>query len=66
LLGRAHLAPVGPMAVAPDGRLFGFCGAEMANLFCCNTVSGGVNNLGVADEKLRQECALRGRYESPQ
>jgi len=33
------------MAVVPDGRLFGFCGTEMANLFCCDTVSGQVANL---------------------
>jgi len=48
LLGRAHLAPVGPMVMIPDGRLFGFCGTEMANLFCCDTISGSVSNLGVA------------------
>jgi hypothetical protein len=54
LLGRAHLAPVGPLAVTPDGRLFGFCGAEMANLFCCDTVSGNVANLGVAASVLEQ------------
>lgn len=48
LLGKAHLAPVGPMAMTPDGRLFGFCGEEMANLFCCDTISGNVSNLGVA------------------
>jgi hypothetical protein len=53
-LGRAHLAPVGPMAVVPDGRLFGFCGEEMANLFCCDTVSGRVTNLGVAASILEQ------------
>jgi hypothetical protein len=53
-LGRAHLAPVGPIAVAPDGRLFGFCGAEMANLFCCDTASGSVTNLGVAASVLEQ------------
>jgi hypothetical protein len=53
-LGRAHLAPVGPMAVVPDGRLFGFCGEEMANLFCCDTVSGSVNNLGVAASVLER------------
>ena len=47
-VGRAHLAPVGPMAMTPDGRLFGFCGTEMANLFCCDTLSGNVSNLGVA------------------
>jgi hypothetical protein len=54
LLGSAHLAPAGPMAVAPDGRLFGFCGAEMANLFCCDTVSGSVTNLGVAASVLER------------
>jgi hypothetical protein len=54
LLGKAHLAPVGPMALAPDGRLFGFCGAEVANLFCCDTVSSRVANLGVAASVLEQ------------
>ncbi len=53
-LGQAHLAPVGPMAAAPNGRLFGFCGTEMANLFCCDTVSGSVTNLGVAASVLEQ------------
>jgi len=47
-IGKAPLAPVGPMAMTPDGRLFGFCGAEMANLFYCDTSSGSVSNLGVA------------------
>lgn len=54
LLGRTHLAPVGPIAVTPDGRLFGFCGEEMANLFCCDTVSGSVSSLGVAASVLEQ------------
>jgi len=53
-IGRAHLAPVGPMAVVPDGRLFGFCGDEMANLFSCDTVSGSFTNLGVAASILEQ------------
>lgn len=53
-LGRAHLAPVGPMAMTPDGRLFGFCGVEMANLFCCDTISGSVSNLGVAASVLER------------
>jgi hypothetical protein len=47
-LGKTHLAPVGPMALTADGTLFGFCGAEIANLFCCDTISGSVSNLGVA------------------
>lgn len=54
LLGRAHLAPLGPIAMIPDGRLFGFCGEEMANLFCCDTISGAVTNLGVAASVLQQ------------
>jgi hypothetical protein len=53
-LGKAHLAPVGPMAMIPDGRLFGFCGEEIANLFCCDTISGSVSNLGVAASVLEQ------------
>lgn len=54
LLGRAHLAPLGPIAMIPDGRLFGFCGAEMANLFSCDTITGSVTNLGVAASVLEQ------------
>ena len=53
-LGNTHLAPVGPMAVAPDGRLFGFCGDGIANLFCCDTVSGKVSNLGGAASVIEQ------------
>lgn len=47
-VGRAPLAPVGPMACAGDGRLFGFCGAEMAKMFCYDPARGEVSNLGVA------------------
>ena len=47
-LGKTHLTPVGPMAVTADRRLYGFCGDEMANLFCCDTLSGTVSNFGVA------------------
>ena len=54
LIGKTHLAPVGPMAVSPDGRLFGFCGDEMANLFCCDPASGKVANLGVAASVLEK------------
>ena len=53
-LGKTHLAPVAPMAATPDGRLFGFCGDEMANLFCCDTLSASVTNLGVAASVLEQ------------
>ncbi|HVX66979.1 MAG TPA: hypothetical protein VHA11_10275 [Bryobacteraceae bacterium] len=47
-LGRTPLAPAGPMAVTFDGRLFGFCGAEIAKQFCYNPARREVSNLGVA------------------
>jgi hypothetical protein len=47
-LGRTMLAPVGPCAVTHDGRLFGFCGAEMAKMFCYHPARNQVTNLGVA------------------
>ena len=47
-LGRTLLAPVGPMAVTHDGRLFGFCGPELAKMFCFNPATRTVSNLGVA------------------
>jgi hypothetical protein len=53
-IGQAHLAPVKAMAVTPDGRIFGSCGEEMANLFCCDVATGTVTNLGVAASVLEQ------------
>ncbi len=47
-LGRTRLTPVGPMAVTLDGRLFGFCGDEIAKMFCYAPRSGTVADLGVA------------------
>ena len=47
-LGRTLLAPAGPMAVTHDGRIFGFCGPEMAKMFCYNPASRAVSNLGVS------------------
>ena len=47
-LARAALAPIGPCAVTHDGRLFGFCGSEMAKMFCYNPSKGLITNLGVA------------------
>jgi hypothetical protein len=47
-LGRTHLAPVKPMAVTADGRVFGFCGEEIANMFCYDPQLREVSNLGVA------------------
>ena len=37
-----------------DGRLFGFCGEEMANLFWCDAGGGSVTNLGVAASVLEK------------
>lgn len=47
-LGRTPLTPVGPMAATHDGRIFGFCGSEMAKMFCYNPSARSVTNLGVA------------------
>lgn len=47
-LGQSPLAPVGPMAVTLDGRIFGFCGEEIAKMFCYDPRSREVSNLGVA------------------
>jgi len=47
-LGKTMLAPVGPCAVTHDGRLFGFCGAEMAKMFSYHPAQKQVTNLGVA------------------
>jgi len=47
-LGKTMLSPMGPMAVTLDGRLFGFCGPEMAKMFCYDPGLGKVTNLGVA------------------
>ncbi len=48
VLGRTLLAPAGPMAVTHDGRVFGFCGPEMAKMFCYDPAARTVANLGVA------------------
>jgi hypothetical protein len=47
-VGKAPLAPVGPMAVTHDGRVFGSCGLELAKLFCFEPARNRVLNLGVA------------------
>jgi hypothetical protein len=47
-LGRTLLAPVGAMAVTHDGRVFGFCGPELAKMFCYHPGRREVTNLGVA------------------
>ena len=47
-LARTLLSPVGPMAVTHDGRVFGFCGTEMAKMFCYNPRTREATNLGVA------------------
>lgn len=47
-VGRMPLAPAGPMAVTCDGRVFGFCGEVMSELFCYNPKTGDLANLGKA------------------
>lgn len=53
-LGRTLLAPVGPMAVTHDGRVFGFCGPELAKMFCYHPGRREVGNLGVAVSTLER------------
>ncbi len=48
LLGQTMLKPAGPMAVTFDGRVFGFCGPDLAKMFCYDPALGQVANLGVA------------------
>jgi hypothetical protein len=48
LQGRTPIAPIGPMAVTLDGRLFGTMGEGMSKLFCFDPDSRQVTNLGVA------------------
>ncbi len=48
LLARTMLAPVGPMAVTIDGRLFGFCGDGIAKMFCYDPARREISTLGVA------------------
>ena len=47
-VGQTPLAPVGPMAVTLDGRLFGMCGTDISRMFCYHPASGVVRDLGVA------------------
>ncbi|MFH1009134.1 MAG: hypothetical protein V1800_16795 [Candidatus Latescibacterota bacterium] len=46
-LGRTPVAPVGPMAVTLDGRVFGTCGAQLSRLFGYDPSRGEVADLGV-------------------
>lgn len=47
-IGQTHLHPVTCMTVTNDGRLFGFCGREMANLFVYKPQKDTIRDLGVA------------------
>jgi hypothetical protein len=47
-LGKTPLAPVGPMAITFDGRVFGFCGDGIAKMFCYDPGRGEMSTLGVA------------------
>jgi len=47
-LGQTPLAPVGPMAVTFDGRVFGVCGEVISNLFCYNPSTRDLSGIGAA------------------
>lgn len=47
-LGTTPYAPVGPMAVTPDGRVFGVCGEGIGRLFCYNPAKGDLSDVGCA------------------
>ena len=47
-LGRTRNAPVGPMAVTADGRLYGACGEGIARLFCYNPATRELADVGCA------------------
>jgi ribosomal protein L24E len=53
-LDKAMLTPVGPMAVANDGRVFGFCGTEISKLFCLDPLARKVAPLGSAASIMEQ------------
>ncbi len=48
LKGKVPVAPIGPMAVTLDGRLFGTMGEGMSKLFCYDPGRERVTSLGVA------------------
>ena len=47
-IGRTHLKPVTCMTALPDGRLFGFCGNGISNMFVYEPREGKTRDLGVA------------------
>ena len=47
-LGRTKYAPVGPMAVTLDGRVYGTSGGGIARFFCYHPASGELADLGCA------------------
>ena len=67
-VGRTHLGPVTCMTVTHDGRLYGFCGDGISNLFVYDPRQGSKRNLGVAVSVLNRRrygyqfaCALTNR-----
>jgi len=67
-LGRTHLKPITCLAAVPDGRLFGFCGNEISNLFVYEPWKGKFRDLGVALSVLNRRrygyefsCAVTNR-----
>jgi hypothetical protein len=53
-LASVPLTPVGTMAVTLDGRVFGFCGTEIAKMFSFDPGRREISNLGVAASVLER------------
>lgn len=47
-LAQTPLTPANAMAITFDGRLFGFCGEGIANLFCYDPTENKIEDLGAA------------------
>ena len=47
-IARTRLAPVGPISVTLDGRVFGFCGDEISRMFCYDPYRSKLSDVGVA------------------
>jgi hypothetical protein len=45
---KTMLAPVGPMGITNDGRLYGFCGPELAKFFCFDPKTKKISSMGFA------------------
>ncbi len=67
-IGKTHLAPVTCMSATNDGRVFGFCGTGIANMFTYNPKENVIKKLGVAVSTINRRrygyeysCAVTGQ-----